>query len=154
MAKQTILKLSERLQQAGVPATLQRVAIAEVLLARPIHLRADQVLERVRETLPEMSRATVYNTLKIFRDAGLIKELVVDAERIVFDSNTSPHYHLYDVDTGTVLDVSADELKVIGSPKLPQGFALEQVDVIIRVRGNARPMPEPASAGGVPVLAS
>ena len=132
--KQAILNLSERLQQAGVPPTLQRVAIAEVLFARPVHLRADEVLERVRETLPEMSRATVYNTLKIFREAGLVKELVIDPECIVYDSNTAPHYHLYDVDTGAVLDVSADELKVVGSPKLPQGLELEQVDVIIRVR--------------------
>ncbi len=137
MVKQTILGLSERLQRAGVPATLQRVAIAEVLFARPIHLRADEVLERVRETLPDMSRATVYNTLRIFREAGLVKELVVDAERIVFDSNTAPHYHLYDVDTGSVLDISADELQVVGSPKLPQGLELEQVDVIIRVRQSA-----------------
>lgn len=134
MAKQTILDISARLQRAGVPATLQRVAIGEVLFARPIHLRADEVLERVRGTLPEMSRATVYNTLKLFREAGLVKELVVDAERIVFDSNTEPHYHLYDVDTGAVLDVSANELQVIGSPRLPSGLELEQVDVIIRVR--------------------
>jgi Fur family iron response transcriptional regulator len=139
MVKQTILSLSERLQHAGVAATLQRVAIAEVLLAQPIHLRADEVLERVRETLPDMSRATVYNTLRIFREAGLVKELVVDPECIVFDSNTAPHYHLYDVDTGAVLDVSADELQVVGSPKLPQGFELEQVDVIIRVRGSRQP---------------
>jgi Fur family transcriptional regulator, iron response regulator len=139
MVKQTILSLSERLQRAGVPATLQRVAIAEVLLAHPIHLRADEVLERVRQTLPDMSRATVYNTLRIFREAGLVKELVVDPECIVFDSNTSPHYHLYDVDTGAVLDVSAEELQVVGSPKLPPGFELEQVDVIIRVRGNRQP---------------
>jgi len=136
MVKQTILDISERLQRAGVPPTLQRVAIGEVLFARPIHLRADEVLERVREILPEMSRATVYNTLKLFREAGLVKELVVDAERIVFDSNTEPHYHLYDIDTGAVLDVSADELQVTGSPKLPDGLELEQVDVIIRVRGS------------------
>lgn len=136
MVKQTIQDISERLQRAGIPATLQRVAIGEVLLAQPIHLRADEVLERVREILPEVSRATVYNTLKLFREAGLVKELIVDAERIVFDSNTEPHYHFYDVDTGTVLDVGAGELQVIGSPKLPNGLELEQVDVIIRVRGS------------------
>lgn len=134
--KQAILDISERLQRAGIPATLQRVAIGEVLLARPVHLRADEVLDRVREILPDVSRATVYNTLKLFREAGLVRELVVDAERIVFDSNTEPHYHLYDVDTGAVLDVAADELQVVGSPRLPSGLELEQVDVIIRVRGS------------------
>jgi Fur family iron response transcriptional regulator len=91
MVKQTILDISDRLQRAGVQATLQRVAIGEVLLKRPIHLRADEVHDRVREFLPDVSRATVYNTLKLFREAGLVKELVVDAERIVFDSNTEPH---------------------------------------------------------------
>lgn len=138
MAKQTIFNISEQLQRAGVPPTLQRMAIAEVLLVRPVHLRADEVLDRVRQILPDMSRATVYNTLKIFREAGLVKELLVDAERIVFDSNTAPHFHLYDVDSGTVLDVSADELQVVGSPTLPNGLELEQVDVVIRVR-SARP---------------
>jgi Fur family iron response transcriptional regulator len=135
MARQTILDISVRLQGAGVQATLQRVAIGEVMLTRPIHLRADEVHERVRQFLPEVSRATVYNTLKIFREAGLVKELVVDADRIVFDSNTAPHYHLYDVDTGAVTDVSAEELQVVGSPKLPEGLELDQVDVVIRVRG-------------------
>jgi Fur family iron response transcriptional regulator len=136
MVKQAIFDISERLRHVGVAATLQRLAIGEVLLKHPIHLRADEVHDRVREFLPDVSRATVYNTLKIFREAGLVKELVVDAERIVFDSNTEPHYHLYNVDTGAVLDVSADELQVVGSPQLPNGLELEQVDVIIRVRNN------------------
>ncbi len=133
--KQTILSLSERLQSAGVAPTLQRVAIAEVLFAHPIHLRADEVLARVKETLPDVSRATVYNTLRVFREAGLVKELLVDAERVIYDSNTEPHFHLYDVDTGEVRDVWAEELQVVGVPKLPDGLELEQVDVVIRVRG-------------------
>lgn len=133
--KQTIQRISESLSRVGIPPTLQRLAIAEVLLPQPAHLRADEVLARVRQTLPEVSRATVYNTLKLFRDAGLVRELVVDAERIVFDSNTTPHHHLYDIDTGAILDLAADELQVSGAPRLPEGVRVEQVDVILRVRG-------------------
>ncbi|AMO37612.1 Fur family transcriptional regulator [Thauera humireducens] len=123
------------LRSVGVPVTHQRIEIARVLFARPVHLSADQVLERVRVNAPETSRATVYNTLRLFREKNLVRELIVDPDRVVFDSNTDPHYHLYDVDTGEVRDVAADELTVVGVPRLPEGVELEQVDVIIRVRG-------------------
>lgn len=123
------------LRSVGVPVTQQRIEIARVLFARPVHLSADQVLERVRVNAPETSRATVYNTLRLFREKNLVRELIVDPDRVVFDSNTDPHYHLYDVDTGEVRDVAADELTVVGVPHLPEGIELEQVDVIIRVRG-------------------
>ncbi|CAH1747062.1 Iron-responsive regulator Irr [Thauera humireducens] len=123
------------LRSVGVPVTHQRIEIARVLFARPVHLSADQVLERVRANAPETSRATVYNTLRLFREKNLVRELIVDPDRVVFDSNTDPHYHLYDVDTGEVRDVAADELTVVGVPRLPEGVELEQVDVIIRVRG-------------------
>lgn len=127
--------VDERLRSAGIAVTLQRLAIAQVMLTEPIHLSADQLLARVKAVVPETSRATVYNTLKLFRDKGLVRELIVDAERTVFDSNTSAHYHLYDADTGQVTDICADELQVIGTPHLPDGLELEEVDVIIRVRG-------------------
>lgn len=136
--------LGDRLRAVGIPITVQRLAIAQVMLSRPIHLSADQVLARVRETVPETSRATVYNTLRLFRERGLLRELIIDAERIVFDSNTSPHFHLFDSETGQVTDVPADAMQVIGTPHLPEGMELEEVDVIIRVRGKRSPPPVPA----------
>ncbi len=125
------------LRRAGVPVTVQRLEIARVLFSRPLHVSADQVLAMARENAPETSRATVYNTLKLFREKKLVKELIVDPERVVYDSNTHPHYHLYDINTGELTDVSAEELRVVGVPRLPEGVELEQVDVIIRVRGKA-----------------
>jgi len=126
-----------RLREAGIPPTLQRLAIAQVLFTRPVHRSADQVLARVREAMPEVSRATVYNTLKLFREKNMVRELVVDPERVFYDSNTAPHYHLFDVRTGELCDVAADELRIVGTPQLPPGMELEEVDVIIRVRSKA-----------------
>ncbi len=122
------------LRAAGVPVTLQRVEIARVLFAQPVHLSADQILARVRESAPDTSRATVYNTLRLFREKRLVRALLVDAERVVYDSNTTLHHHLYDIDTGEVRDVAADEVMVTGTPRLPPGVELEQIDVILRVR--------------------
>ena len=128
--------IAERLRRAGVPVTLQRIEIARVLLSKPVHMAADQVLAKVRSNMPEVSRATVYNTLKLFCDKGLIKELIVDPERAFYDSNTEPHFHLYDVDSGKLSDIPADEMQIVGTPALPAGVRLEQVDVIVRVRSS------------------
>jgi len=126
--------VGDRLRAAAVPLTLQRLAVAQVMLAAPIHLTAEQVLTRVRSIMPEISRATVYNALKLFSERKLVREIVVDAERVVFDSNTLPHYHLYDVGSGELTDVPAGEIKIVGSAKLPPDVQLENIDVIIRVR--------------------
>lgn len=126
--------VGDRLRAAEIPLTLQRLAIASVLLTRPIHLTAEQVLTRVREIMPEVSRATVYNTLKLFTQKGLLRELIVDADRTVYDSNTTLHYHIYDIATGQVTDLDASGVKVAGLPELPKGVVLEDVEVIFRVR--------------------
>mgnify|MGYP003345748482 CR=1 FL=1 len=134
MGDVTDQELADRLRTAGVALTLQRLVIARVLLSRPVHLTADQVWGRAREIMPEISRATVYNTLDLFERSALLRRLIVDTEKVVFDSNTTPHHHLYDAATGDVIDIAPGELRVIGMPTLPPGMELEDVDVVVRVR--------------------
>lgn len=129
--------VAERLREAGVPVTFQRVEIARVLFSRPMHVSADQLLAKVRETTPETSRATVYNTLKLFREKRLIRELIVDPDRVFYDSNTTPHHHMYDSRTGELSDVPLEALRVVGEPPLPPEVELEEIDVIVRVRSKA-----------------
>ncbi|MFV8824305.1 Fur family transcriptional regulator [Thauera sp. WH-2] len=122
------------LRKAGVPVTHQRIEIAKVLFSAPVHLSADQVWANVRDLSPDVSRATVYNTLRLFSEKKMIRELFVDPQRVVYDSTTTPHHHLYNMDTGEVCDVSDEELQVVGRPKLPEGVVLDEIDVIVRVR--------------------
>lgn len=129
--------VADRLRAAGVSLTLQRLAIARVLLPRPVHLTADEVWGRARELLPEISRATVYNTLDLFERSGLLRRFAVDAEKVVFDSDPTPHPHIHDIDSGELYDVVPGELQVVGLPHLPMGTELEQVDVVLRVRRRA-----------------
>jgi Fur family iron response transcriptional regulator len=131
----TARDLQQRLRGAGVLPTLQRMAVASVMLARPVHLTAEQVLDRARQTLPEISRATVYAVLRHFVRQGLLKELPIEGASTVYDSNLSPHHHLYDVDTGAVVDLPAEALQVAGVAQAVQGLSLAGVDVILRVRG-------------------
>ncbi len=124
------------LRRHDIAPTHQRLEIAHALFSRGEHLAADQVLMLVNGQHAETSKATVYNTLNLFRDRGLIREVIVDPKRVFYDPNTEPHHHLYNVDTGEITDIAADALSVTGMPELPPGMVAEGVDIIVRVRPN------------------
>jgi Fur family iron response transcriptional regulator len=126
--------LADVLRRHGINPTHQRIEIAHALYSRLAHLSADQVLALVNERHPETSRATVYNTLNLFVEKGLIREVIVDPNRVFYDPNTAPHYHLYDVRTGRLTDINASGIRVSGLPRLPEGVVTEGMDIILRVR--------------------
>jgi len=131
------VELQQRLRAAGILPTLQRMAVAHVLLSHPVHMTAEQVMDAARRQVADLSRATVYAVLQLFVRRGLLKELPIDGAAAVYDSNTAPHHHLYDVDTGQVADLPADRLQVLGVQDALAGLQLAGVDVIVRVRGLA-----------------
>jgi len=122
------------LREHGITPTHQRMEIAQVLFARQQHLSADQILGMVNSRHAETSKATVYNTLRLLVDKKLVRELIVDPERVVYDPNTTPHHHLYDVVSGQLTDIPAGEIQVLGLPRLPPGVETEGVDIIVRTR--------------------
>lgn len=127
-------QLIERFRCAQVLPTLQRLAIGAVMLEHPCHMTAEQVLVAAREVMPGISRATVYSTLQLFVQHGLLRELLMDGEATIYDSNMQPHHHLYHVDTGEVVDFPCEQLQVRGLPKLADDLELADIDVIVRVR--------------------
>lgn len=126
--------LAERLRVHGITPTHQRMEIAHALFSRCEHLSADQVMAIVNERHSETSKATVYNTLNLFVEKKLIREVIVDPNKVFYDPNTSPHYHMYDVESGKITDIDAAEIRVSGLPSLPAGVVTEGMDIIIRVR--------------------
>ncbi len=127
--------LAALLRLRGVNPTHQRIEIAHALFSRCEHMSADQVLAIVNQRHPETSRATVYNTLNLFVDRKLIREVIVDPDRVFYDPNTAPHYHIYNVETGKLTDIDAQDVRIEGLPNLPPGMVTEGMDIIIRVRG-------------------
>jgi Fur family transcriptional regulator, iron response regulator len=122
------------LRGQGVSPTSQRLDIARVFFSRFIHLSAEDVFRLVNTGEQRVSKATVYNTLSLFVEKGLIRQVVADPNKIFYDSNTAAHHHFFDVDTGELADIDSTDLKVSGLPTLPDGKALEGVDVVVRVR--------------------
>lgn len=125
---------AERLRAAGIQPTSQRLRIAQVLLTGNQHLSADQVLERVNHTSKPVSKATVYNTLGLFADKGILREVIIDPSRVFYDTNSAPHHHLYNTATGELSDIASHQVLTDRLPELPAGTELEGVDVVIRVR--------------------
>ena len=126
--------LAEKLRTHGINPTHQRIEIALALFSRHEHLSADQVMAIVNTRHSETSKATVYNTLNLFLAKKLIREVIVDPNKVFYDPNTEPHYHMYDLDSGRLTDIDATDVRVTGLPTLPSGMVTEGMDIIIRVR--------------------
>lgn len=123
------------LAQHDISPTRQRVEIGMLLFGCNRHVSADQLMEEIRsESSGVVSKATVYNTLGLFARKGLIRELIIDPSRVVYDTNTAHHHHFYNVETGQLQDVSADVVDLSRLPALEDGLSVEGVDVIIRVK--------------------
>jgi Fur family iron response transcriptional regulator len=122
------------LRRCGIVPTSQRVLITQTLLSQCTHLSAEDVFRLVNAEDQHVSKATVYNTLGLLARKGVIREVIADPARVFYDPNTSPHHHLYDQSTGELIDVDASQVQVTGLPPLPEGAALQGVDVVIRIR--------------------
>ncbi len=122
------------LQQHGIQPTSQRRLITHLLFTRCTHLSADEVFRLINTDDQCVSKATVYNTLGLLAEKGVVREVIADPNRIFYDPNTEPHHHFFDVATGELTDISAEQIHVTGLPPLPVGAKLEGVDVIVRLR--------------------
>lgn len=128
------LALTQRLHRHGILPTPQRLEIAAMLLAEAQHLSADQVMEKMLRCGAVVSKATVYNTLGLLVERGLLRQVSVDSSKSFYDSNTRPHHHFYNVDDGTLTDVEAPHLCLADLPPPPPGTYACGLDVVLRIR--------------------
>lgn len=121
------------LEEHGIQPSAQRVAVAAYVLRTTGHPSADTVFSDVRESFPMISRATVYNTLRLFVDKGLLRELHLTPDSVLFDPNTDDHHHFIDEQSGRIYDVPWDRLEVVHAKPLP-GFEIHDYQVVMRGR--------------------
>lgn len=126
--------MANLLRAHGINPTHQRIEIAYALFGRQEHLSADQIMAVVNDRHSETSKATVYNTLNLFKQQKLICEVIVDPNKVFYDPNTSPHHHFFNLETSELIDIDAHTVQINGLPPLPEGMVTEGVDVIIRIR--------------------
>lgn len=122
------------LRSHHINPTHQRIEIAYALFSRQQHLSADQIMTIVNDRHSETSKATVYNTLNLFLEKKLIREVIVDPSKVFYDPNTGPHHHFYNLASGELTDIDAEGVTIGGLPSLPDGVVTEGVDIIVRIR--------------------
>ncbi|MFA3877869.1 Fur family transcriptional regulator [Streptomyces sp. MMCC 100] len=123
-----------RLRERGWRLTAQRRVVAEVLDGDHVHLTADEVHARAAERLPEISRATVYNTLRELVHRGEVLEVSTDGRAKRYDPNAHrPHHHLLCSRCGSMRDVrpTGDPLADL-PPSRSFGFTVSEVEVTYR----------------------
>jgi Fur family iron response transcriptional regulator len=128
----------QMLSGRGVFPTPQRVDVALVILSKPQHLSAEQVIAGIRASGSRVSKATVYNTLNLFCERGLLRTVEVDPTRQFYDSTIEAHHHFYNIDTGELTDIPTGALTLNVNTALPPGTQQAGVDVVIRVRSDRR----------------
>lgn len=126
-------ELIEKLEHAGIRPSAQRVAIAAYVLSTEDHPSADEVWNRVKAEFPMVSRATVYNTLQLFREHGLVQQLVLAEGSVVFDPKVEPHHHFVDDETGAIHDIPWTALRV-GKVDELEGVDVRDYMVVVRGR--------------------
>jgi len=95
---------------------------------------AEEIFRMVNEMDQHVSKATVYNTLGLFAEKGIVREVIADPGRVVYDPNTTPHHHFYDEGSGELTDIDAASVEISGLPPLPEGAELQGIDVVVRIR--------------------
>ena len=150
--------LIERLKQAGLRPTRQRLALARLLFDgadspatglegrsadgvpaaeagghRDRHITAEQLHDEAVRAGQPVSLATVYNALHQFTEAGLLREVVVEPGRSYFDTNVSDHHHFFFEGSGHLVDIPGEQVRLADLPPAPPGSAIRRVDVIVRL---------------------
>jgi Fur family iron response transcriptional regulator len=133
--RETASEITEKLRQAGLRPTRQRVDLAGLLFAGGHrHMTAETLQADAVTAGIQVSLATVYNTLHQFTHAGLLRQVVVDAARAYFDTNTGDHQHFFVEDEGTLIDIPGEHIAVAGVPLPPKGLTVDRIDVVVRVK--------------------
>ena len=121
------------LKDLGIQPTAQRVAIAEAVLDNTQHPTADEILVDAQKRCSIVSRATVYNTLNLFVEKGLLRTQLLKEGTVVFDPNVRNHHHFIDEEDGTIIDIPWNWLSVHGKQKL-EDYDIRDYQVILRGR--------------------
>ena len=125
-------KIKNTLKSKGLKATQPRLAIGYYCLHSKEHPTAYQVEAFIKKHFPEISLASVYNTLNQFVKKGILKEVHIEKDTVRYDPMTVPQHHFYDVKTKKIYDIEWDQVKISQNKKLLKKFNIQQSQVLMK----------------------
>ena len=124
------------LKEHGIQPTPQRLAVLQFVQENHSHPSADDVYSSVRRRCPTVSRATVYNTLNLLAEKGVIKTQVLREGGLIFDGHVERHHHFIDEETGRIHDIPWEAIHIDAGKELA-AYEVREIQVILR--GKRRP---------------
>ena len=123
-----------KLKKNGIRPTKQRMVLAKLLFEKgDRHISAEEIFDEIKKEDRKISLATIYNTLKQFRNIGLLKELVIDQNKSIYCTNHDAHYQLLIEDENKIIDIPQENID-LNIPEIPACLNLHNIDVVVRVR--------------------
>ena len=112
--------------------TRQRQEVFEAVAESHDHPTADDIFERAKRTMPEISFATVYNCLSVLVQCGLVRQVTLDRSPTRFCPNMREHCHFFCDKCGQVTDIELPSRETLSGVPLPQGFNVSTFDLSLR----------------------
>ena len=133
---QHIRDINQRLRSSGLKPTKQRIQLSKILFEnkKTFHFTVLDLKKIIEEKFQEnISLATIYNTVHVFKRKGYIKKILLDANKSYYDTNVKDHHHFFDEDSQTLKDIKQDKIKISTIPHSPIGKKIESIEVLIRL---------------------
>ena len=130
--KDIVKDFIEKLESSSLKSTMQRKSLIKIIFGDGnAHYTVDDVYKKAKQNKIKISLATVYNSLNLFRDLGILKILTTSTDTIFYDTNLNDHHHFFCKKTGKLIDVDSSEVIISKLPKIPSGRKLNSVNVIL-----------------------
>ncbi len=127
------MNILKKLRDVKLRPTKQRILLANLILdGKNKHFTAETIQKEVSTKGHNISLATIYNCLNKFVNVGLLKQIDQQGEVTIFDTNVSHHHHFLNQNTGELTDIEPDEITFSKFPKIPRGFQMMGVEVLIK----------------------
>ena len=127
-------ELATRIRERGLRVTPQRLLIHQALKELDRHVTADELLDAVADRLPSISLPTIYATLELFEELGMVRR-VQRAGTTLFDPRTDPHHHLICTVCGSIEDLDSElDTSELERAADRHGFARERIEAVVHGR--------------------
>ena len=126
--------LASLLIEKGITPTKQRLELASLIFDKNQHFTASNLLAKVQKAGFGISQATVYNTLWLFEQRGMLKTIDMHNDCKFYDTNLTSHHHIFNTESNTITDISNNEIEFSKLPEIPNSLEVEQTEVLIKVK--------------------
>ena len=126
----SISKLTEILNEKNITPSYQRLKILQYLMKSEDHPTVEEIFTALHPEIPTLSKTTVYNTLNVFLEAGIVRMLNFGSTETRYDANLEEHGHFKCTECGRIYDftVNLDRINAISLP----GFVIKEKDVYLK----------------------